>query len=104
MIRFHSLTLEHLRTIARLQLESLAARLKRQNAITLRVQEDALDLICREGYSKVYNARPLQRAIEQLVAKPLSKLILEGMTGALVVRLSGDRIEITPQPETTAQG
>ena len=39
---------------------------------------EALNKIAEAGYDPVYGARPLKRAIQQLIENPLSKLLLEG--------------------------
>ncbi|HEY4688702.1 MAG TPA: AAA family ATPase [Anaerolineae bacterium] len=94
VILFHALGPNHLRAIAGLQIDALAAQVKAQHGITLRVADDALDLLCTEGTSKTLNARPLQRAIEQRVAVPLSRLILEGVKGTIAVRVVDGQIDL----------
>lgn len=55
----------------------LGQRLKEQN-IELEVTSEALDRVRREGYDPVYGARPLARAMERLVAKPIADRIVKG--------------------------
>ncbi len=74
---FHSLEREHVKQIARLQLERLATRLE-DNEYQFEFTEDALELIAEKGFDPVYGARPLKRAIQQWVENPLAEKLLSG--------------------------
>ena len=87
VIYFHRLSPKHIRTIAHLQLDALSMQLKQQHGIDLILEDEALEQICTEGYSEMYGARPLERAIERLVTKPLSSLIIKGVRGIIRVKL-----------------
>ena len=84
---FHPLQQEQIRTIARIQIETLAARLV-DREIVLITTDAALDKLGEAGFDPVYGARPLKRAIQQLVENPLAQAILSGEF------LQGDKIEI----------
>ncbi len=43
----------------------------------LRVDDALVEVIAREGFDPVYGARPLQRAVERLLAVPLSRWLVE---------------------------
>ena len=74
-IFFKALNLEQLSAIVDIQMESLRKRLKEQE-ISLEITSDAKELLANKGFNPIYGARPLKRAIRQLVENPLSKLIL----------------------------
>lgn len=73
---FHHLSKENLAEITRLQMKKLSDRLAAKN-ITLEVDDQAIETIAEKGYNPVYGARPLKRAIVQLVENPLATLLLE---------------------------
>jgi ATP-dependent Clp protease ATP-binding subunit ClpA len=75
VIIFHPLDQEQARAITYLQINDLASRLLEQGLI-LHVNESAVDLLCKEGFSQTQGARPLRRAIERLLTVPLSLRIL----------------------------
>ncbi|PTT86464.1 ATP-dependent chaperone ClpB [Pelomonas sp. HMWF004] len=77
---FHALGADHIKSIARIQLGHLEARLEKLD-MKLHVSEEALDELAKVGFDPVFGARPLKRAIQQRVENPLSKLILEGRFG-----------------------
>ena len=45
----------------------------------LEVSESVKDLVCQKGYDKVYGARPLRRAVTEIIENPLSEAFLGGM-------------------------
>jgi ATP-dependent Clp protease ATP-binding subunit ClpB len=45
----------------------------------LSLDDDVLNQIMEVGFDPVYGARPLKRALQQLVENPLAEVILEGM-------------------------
>ena len=77
VVIFHPLTQEQTRSITRLQMNELAARLLEQGLI-LHADDSAIDLLCKEGFSPTQGARPLRRVIERLLTVPLSLRILLG--------------------------
>ncbi|MFG6466030.1 ATP-dependent chaperone ClpB [Roseateles sp. BYS87W] len=77
---FHALGADHIKSIARIQLRQLEARLEKME-MKLYISEEALDELAKVGFDPVFGARPLKRAIQQRIENPLSKLILEGKFG-----------------------
>lgn len=77
IIMFKALTLAELTKIVDIQTNSLKKRLAEQE-IELEITESARKHLADEGYEPLYGARPLRRAIRQLVEIPLSMKILEG--------------------------
>ncbi len=74
---FHALDRTQIREIVGIQLKRLEKRLRDQE-ITLRVTDAAMDFIAEEGYDPAFGARPLKRAIIRLVETPVSRQIIEG--------------------------
>jgi ATP-dependent Clp protease ATP-binding subunit ClpB len=77
VVVFHSLDEKNIKSIARIQLESLEKRLGAME-MKFDITEAALAEIANAGFDPVYGARPLKRAIQSQLENPLSKLILEG--------------------------
>jgi ATP-dependent Clp protease ATP-binding subunit ClpC len=77
IIVFRPLTMEGLAKIARKMLAELGQRTLEQN-ILLEFDDAAVNLICESGYDAVNGARPLARAVERLVSRPLSEKLLGG--------------------------
>ena len=87
VIIFQSLDEEELSRIVEIQLAGLSKRLAQQN-LTLEVDAAAKRLIAKEGYDPQFGARPLKRAVQDLLLNPLSLRLLEGEFKP------GDRIEV----------
>ncbi len=87
IVVFHPLAAEHIRAIAAIQTQSLAKRLI-ERGIKLQLSDKALDLIGSAGFDPVYGARPLKRAIQQLLENALANKILSGEF------LSGDTVMV----------
>ena len=77
IIVFHSLSEEHLKEIAEIQLQRLRARLADRH-ITLQLTDAARLNLVRTGYDPHYGARPLKRAIQKKIETPLGRLLLQG--------------------------
>jgi len=77
VILFQPLVPEDISRIAHNLLADLRKRLE-EKEILFDVEEEALALICREGYDPMNGARPLARTIERLITKPLSEKIIAG--------------------------
>ncbi|MCB1639163.1 MAG: AAA family ATPase, partial [Thiothrix sp.] len=74
---FHPLDRDEIRQIADIQLNSLRKRLAVRE-LHIAFSAAAMDLIADAGFDPVYGARPLKRAIQQLVENPLAQEILSG--------------------------
>jgi ATP-dependent Clp protease ATP-binding subunit ClpB len=73
---FHPLTEQALNGILDLQMHEVTERLGTQK-LSLILDENARALLLREGYDPANGARPLRRAIQHLLTRPLSNAILE---------------------------
>ncbi|WP_372881495.1 ATP-dependent chaperone ClpB [Psychromonas sp.] len=74
---FHPLGMEHIKSIAAIQLDSLKKRLQDKD-YQLTFTDQAIQLLVDAGYDPVYGARPLKRAIQQLLENALAQDILSG--------------------------
>jgi ATP-dependent Clp protease ATP-binding subunit ClpB len=74
---FHNLSPAQIGRIVELQVDRLRRRLA-DRKIELSLTKEAKELIARKGYDPVYGARPLKRAIQQLIENPLALEILKG--------------------------
>jgi len=74
---FHSLEKDHVKQIARIQLQQLGKRLA-DSELDFEFSNEALSLIADKGFDPVYGARPLKRAIQQWIENPLAEKILSG--------------------------
>jgi ATP-dependent Clp protease ATP-binding subunit ClpB len=77
IVVFHALGREHIRDIARIQLRRLEKRLADRD-LRLTVTDSALDEIAKVGFDALFGARPLKRAIQQMIENPVARLVLEG--------------------------
>jgi ATP-dependent Clp protease ATP-binding subunit ClpB len=77
VVVFHSLGEAHVKSIAGIQLQSLAKRLNAMD-MQLEVTPSALAEIAAAGFDPVYGARPLKRAIQSEIENPLAREILSG--------------------------
>ena len=75
MVVFHSLTKENIRSIVDLMLKVVYKQLD-EKKIKLQVTETAKDLLGEKGFDEVFGARPLKRAIQDMVVDKLSESIL----------------------------
>lgn len=77
IVVFHPLDKAQIRSIADIQLNQLRNRLA-DAELALSVSDAVLDRIAEVGFDPVYGARPLKRAVQQLVENPLAQRILKG--------------------------
>jgi ATP-dependent Clp protease ATP-binding subunit ClpA len=91
VITFRSLNPDTLSKILDLQLKELHDRLDRQK-LKLELADDARVLILKKGHDPINGARPLRRAIERLLTRPLSTKIVEDafQPGDTIVARSDD--------------
>ncbi len=77
IIIFSHLNQIEIRQIVKLMMAEVLKRIAGQG-MELQLSESALDYFSREGYDRVYGARPLRRVIQRKLENPLSKLLLDG--------------------------
>jgi len=76
LIIFHSLNMDHLKDIVRLEVKNVGKRLK-EHGVELTISDAALEKLVKSGYDPTYGARPLRRAIQRLLEDPLSEEALK---------------------------
>jgi ATP-dependent Clp protease ATP-binding subunit ClpB len=77
IVIFNSLGTEEIKKIVDIQVRILGKRLEGAK-IKLDLTEKARDHLAETGFDPVYGARPLKRAIQQLIQDPMAVKILEG--------------------------
>ena len=87
-IIFSSLSEDEQKRIARLMLKELEERI-RHRGYTLIVNDALLNVLMREGYNPEFGARPLRRAIQDIIEERVATKIIEGGLRP------GDTIEFT---------
>lgn len=94
-IVFHALNEEHMKDILRLLGDSFAKRIKKQMNLTIHFTEEAYDLILRKGKDEKFGARPLKRALQNMMEDPLCDAILSGEVaagGEIYVKVSEEKL------------
>ncbi|BCO19752.1 MAG: ATP-dependent chaperone ClpB [Pseudomonadota bacterium] len=77
IVVFHPLGKEEIKSIAKIQLASLRARLA-EKGYKLNLSAAAMDKLAEAGFDPVFGARPLKRAIQVQVENPLAQQLLAG--------------------------
>ncbi|MEK7066078.1 MAG: AAA family ATPase [Patescibacteria group bacterium] len=77
VIIFHPLSQDELKQIAVLMLKKLAKRLA-EKSIELVINDIMVEKVVSAGYNKTFGARPMTRAIQELVEEPVARKIIEG--------------------------
>jgi ATP-dependent Clp protease ATP-binding subunit ClpB len=77
IVVFHPLGKEQIKSIAKIQLASLRARLA-EKGYKLTLSAAAMDKLADAGFDPVFGARPLKRAIQVQVENPLAHQLLAG--------------------------
>ena len=77
IIHFSELSEADIKAVVGLQVSRIHKMLEEQG-IDLRVTDDAIDYIAKEGYDPQFGARPVKRALQRLVLNELSKSIIGG--------------------------
>jgi ATP-dependent Clp protease ATP-binding subunit ClpC len=93
VVTFRSLTTEQVREIVELMLSRLQKHLSEQD-VHLEVTTAAKDFLAKEGFDRVYGARPLRRTITTRIEDPLSEDLLRGKFSR------GDVVVVDADPET----
>jgi ATP-dependent Clp protease ATP-binding subunit ClpB len=104
-IVFHALDRNHMQSIAAIQLQRLQDRLAGRD-MTLSLSAAAMEHLANVGYDPMFGARPLKRAIQQLIETPLSKAIIAGDAqdgDTIYVEPAADGFSFTPtRPDVPA--
>ncbi len=108
---FRALGKEQIRDIIDLQLSRTQKQLTEQR-LTMEVTEDAKDVLMDKGFDPVFGARPMRRAIQNLIEDPLAEGLLHGRFqpgDVVLIDRSADDLTLetkpgvtTPEPEKVA--
>jgi ATP-dependent Clp protease ATP-binding subunit ClpC len=98
------LLISQLLQILELLLQDLKKRAMPQG-IDLEVSESVKDLVCTEGYDTAYGARPLRRAIVNIIENPLTEALLaekfkKGDTAFIDLDANGNTLVINQLDQT----
>ena len=77
VVVFDPLSRAQIRGIADIQLQRLRARLADRD-LSMTITDAVMDKLGEAGFDPVYGARPLKRAIQQLLENPLAQRVLAG--------------------------
>lgn len=77
VIVFHSLVEEDVKSIVNIMVGDLENRMNKLD-INIKVTEDTIDYISKEGFDPVYGARPLERTITKMIEDQLAEEMLKG--------------------------
>ncbi len=97
IVTFKPLTKPELKQIIDLLLKNITDKLAEKN-VSMTVSDAAKDLILEKGYDRKYGARPLKRAIQDLLEDKLARLSLTGKIpegAAVSADRSGDELCLT---------
>ena len=85
VIRFNNLDKKIIKLVVSKFIMELETQLTARD-ITIELNDEAINLICELGYSKVMGARPISRIIDKKIKKPLANEIIHGklMHGGVV--------------------
>jgi ATP-dependent Clp protease ATP-binding subunit ClpC len=92
VIVFHALNKVDLKQIVDIELSKIRGRMA-DRGLELVLTDPAKDHLIAKGYNPDYGARPLRRAIENMIENPLSEEILRGSFSGkdtIVVEVEGD--------------
>ena len=99
MVVFNQLQKSDLERIIHIEMHKVMERL-REKDITLELTQEAMDFLVERGYHPDHGARPLRRAIEQLLEDPLAEEVLRGTWGEdgvhLMVSLVDSKLNFEP--------
>jgi ATP-dependent Clp protease ATP-binding subunit ClpC len=91
---FRALTRGDIHQIVDMELDQVRERLA-EHEVELEMTPDAMDLLAEKGYDPDYGARPLRRAIQDLVEDPLAEKLLAGEFSAgdrIIIERDGDEL------------
>ena len=95
IIVFHSLTVSHMSKIVGLMCKELTKRAKEQLGIQLDIKQSAKKYIVEKGTDQKYGARPLRRAIQNILEDGLAEEVLKGkITQGSIIEISAVKQEM----------
>jgi ATP-dependent Clp protease ATP-binding subunit ClpC len=101
VVTFKSLTTEQVREIVDLMLARTSKHLAEQE-VYLEVTTAAKDWLAKEGFDRIYGARPLRRVITQRIENPLSEQLLHrkfNKGDTILVDADENGVTLMPKPK-----
>jgi ATP-dependent Clp protease ATP-binding subunit ClpC len=101
---FRSLNRDDLRQIIDLMLQRVRGELTEQR-IKIEVTDAAKDLLMEKGFDPVFGARPMRRAIQNLIEDPMAEALLEGRFKSgdtVLIDRQGDDLVMTTMEQQPA--
>lgn len=96
IVPFQALSAGELAEILDLELRMITRRLQQNQNLKLALTEGAKNYLAKEGFSKVFGARPLKRVIERELLNPLALQVLEGSPkGQVQVEEQGGKLKFS---------
>lgn len=95
VIVFHKLTEKQVCNIMDLMMSRLGQALELQG-IMIEIKKSAKDLLLKKGYDSAMGARPMRRAIQNLIEDPISEKIITGEVKSgqkVIVKSKNDKIQ-----------
>lgn len=77
IVSFNALGKEELQSIFEIEFERIRKRIAAKG-VELEIDDSAERLISENGYDPAFGARPLKRALQQMLLNPLAKYLIEG--------------------------
>ena len=108
VVVFNPLGKEQVKEIVEILLRKITKRLTDRD-ITLKLTENAKEVIAEVGFDPIFGARPLKRALAEIIEDKLAELILEGKvkegdevefdadSSNVIVRVSGSEVARDPR-------
>lgn len=96
IIVFHKLNDDEISKIIDIMLDEVVKRLKDQK-IDIKIDKDVKEIIAKQGVDKSFGARPLRRAIQNILEDRLAEEILDGKLKKnvpTVIGAEGDKIVV----------
>lgn len=90
---FNRLSKTSLRSILDIRLREVEQRLS-DKRMTLKLSDEAKDLLAEKGYDPIYGARPLNRALQKELLNPLAMLMIKGQIQ------EGESVDVTTKNKT----
>jgi ATP-dependent Clp protease ATP-binding subunit ClpC len=81
IVLFMPLSQSEVRLVAKLLLKEFAKRLQKDKNITLEIGDALVEKVASVGFDVKFGARPIKRAIEEIVENKVAEYIIKGNTG-----------------------
>jgi len=97
MVVFQRLGFDEVRQILTLSISRLNLRLQ-ERSLVIAISPEVESMLIDQGYSEEYGARHLERAVEEVISRPLSRMLLadaKPASGELMFAVVDGRIQIT---------